>query len=287
LVNQGIEDTRKRGISTMTNRQDEPATSRSVSPDASPGDASRVGPDGGRDGFLRRLLRRTNPPAMDMTMELLAKLDSVKPQDLDKRTADLASESLQWVNRLTDYEDQKASRVLSAIAFISALVAGMYGVLTPRQPDGSIQVLSGAAHISPCATLYHGLFFLYCFLIVCGAMLVVWSIRPRFDISRSHKAQLAKGASARKARPRSFLFAPVILQCRPAEWVDSFLNRSSEELTGEYAKDFIHETYLIAEKTRAKLRVMQPGMFMLALACLVLAIWVPLAGYLVATRGWT
>jgi putative hydrolase of the HAD superfamily len=188
----------------------------------------------------------------------------VRPEDLNC-LYDLTRASLDEVTHLTGYEDAKASRILTAVAFLSALAGGVYG--------GSVSgdLLLGKPQFLVHA--FHAGFFLFALAVIVGAACVVHAIRPRFNVP---------GSWTDGDGVRSRLFAPIITKSSPADWASSFIDQTVGDVRSEYIKDHIRECYLVAEKLNRKLRPLQWGMRLFQLATiLLLPIWLLLTAGIV------
>ncbi len=185
----------------------------------------------------------------------------------------LSERSLIEVKHLTEYEDEKANRILTAVAFLSTLAGVLYIGLVPKDTTGSIV---GAIQGRLAPILYHIVFGIYCLLTIVGAFLVIKAVRPKFYVPKGW----SRGTSS---TPPSFLFFEKILEVSPKDWAHAF-NINKQELKIQYIKDFIQESYLVAEKIRAKLKYLQPGVRLLQIAVLVLAIWIPICAWNVMAR---
>src|ERR1700748_1466603 len=76
------------------------------------------------------------PVMIESQLENWVVAESDMPQLLTQ-----TARSLDTVTKLTQYEDEKANRLLTAIAFISAFVASLFATIPNRFPPGSIGVL--------------------------------------------------------------------------------------------------------------------------------------------------
>ena len=163
----------------------------------------------------------------------------------------LVEKSLDTVTHLTEYEDEKANRIFAAMAFLSAFAAVMFAAvvekrtLTSLLPWSPQWILLGACY---------GLFLLFGILLTVGSCLVLWAVRPRFNIPLKMKK------TAPKTSPYSYLFFKGILSASPESWAQSFYQPASE-LSEAYVKNCVGETYLIAEKVRDKVKWLEPGVY--------------------------
>lgn len=203
----------------------------------------------------------------DISSEVLPQLQDLraKPEDL----LELSRESLKEVTRLTEYEDGKANRILTTFGFLSALAGAVSVALLPKTPKGTLTPVGQWA----CAHLvFFGLFFVYALLVTTGTSIVLWAIRPRFNIPPSWEAGTQREDS--NSSPRSRSFFAMILKTHPSKWGQYFAQTPIEDIKLDYLRDYVHETYLVADKIRLKLSFLQPGLLMLWLASVVLVLWV-------------
>src|ERR1017187_8304385 len=162
-------------------------------------------------------------------------------------------QGLESVTRLTEYEDKKASRILGAMAFLTALVAALNVSFIPLlSVDARKGALFGSLVIALC---------LFYFLSLLGSSVIVWAIHPRFNI------KLPSG------RPTSFLFAPVIDKVNGVVWAQEFSNYTADQVATKALKDEIVEVKLIAHKAMQKVRWLRAGsvLFVVALALATIA----------------
>jgi hypothetical protein len=204
----------------------------------------------------------------DGVQELQKVLGAWKPSNpADWRQ--LADRSLQEVVHLTEYQDEKANRILTAIAFLSAFAGALFLGFTQYQPPGLVSgARGGATSITHwrLVTLSYVLMLLYCLLLSVGCTLVLWAIKTRFNIPAGWKNTSGK--------PTSYLFFEKILDVSPKAWGEAFTSPvSSVDLEQEYLRSAVLETYLVAQKLRDKLWFLQPGLLALWLSTVILGIW--------------
>src|SRR5947209_5368287 len=82
----------------------------------------------------------------------------------------LAKWSLESVTHLTEYEDEKANRILTAIAFLSALVGVVFAAIVQRYPFSSVaDAKSLSLHPHALLVILYCLFGIYFLLLTIGA----------------------------------------------------------------------------------------------------------------------
>jgi hypothetical protein len=200
--------------------------------------------------------------------EELKKLDHLTA--IDECYLDRAKDSLKEVKALTEYQDQKAARLLTIVAFLTAAAGALFSKLLDVYP--LYQVLPGSVAKGAFLAFVYALFGLFLILVACGALVTFHAIQTRFVWPEE------KPHEANYDRANSFLFFQSILRTAPAGWAVSFVERTSaigcpDRLSLLYYKNYIAETYLIAAKLGDKLRYLQPGQQLLQYAIRALLIW--------------
>jgi hypothetical protein len=196
----------------------------------------------------------------------------------------LASTSLKEVKDLTEYQDQKASRLLTLISFFSALAGALFVRFATNCPFndylyGTTINLGAVLVVTTYIT-----FSIFVLLALCGAVVLFYATRTRFKWP-----SVAQGVSAAKTpRVRSRLFYDGILAVTPSVWAPEFARPTQDpeerllvgapELKLAYAKDHILESYLVAAKVADKLRYMTPGQDLLFYSLKALLLWVVFLG---------
>lgn len=207
--------------------------------------------------------------ADEEVVELGRELSTWNPADV-KSVLPLARWSLETVTHLTEYEDEKANRILTAIAFLSALVGVVFAAIVQRYPFSAISKLGGSGEqFAPRLLLtVYCLFGVYFVLLALGTALTLWAVRPRFRIPAIWKSP--------KPTPASMLFFEEILKVSGRNWASAFTTTSPEKLELEYTKNSILETYLIAQKIPKKLQPLTKAGWLFFASTLVLIILLPL-----------
>jgi hypothetical protein len=194
----------------------------------------------------------------------------VKPSDLDK-FKDLTGKSLDTVTHLTEYEDEKANRILTAMAFISAFAGVLFAAVVGRYSTSYLQQLWKASHWRfILLTSGYALFCLYALAVSVGVFWSLYGMKVRFNVP--------KGWKAAGSRPNSFLFFEKIIEVSPADWARAFTGTTTattaEDLVFEYVKNNILETYLIAQKIPIKLRSLRKANTLYIASACILVVWV-------------
>lgn len=187
--------------------------------------------------------------------------------DVDE-ALDFARASLAEVKSATEYQDGKASRLLTVTSFVSALAGFLFNTFWAGYPLASLHPRADAWHLLPAAA--YALFLLFVLFALGGAVVTFHATRTRFKFPAGPKAGNDGG-------PASRLFHGGIVAVPPEVWVRSFVSDAGgraafRDLKLAYLRDYVGETYLVAAKTADKLRYLQPAQSMLstALRCLLL-----------------
>lgn len=221
--------------------------------------------------------RRTSD---DEFLNLVRRLDGwqVPPEAVD-RVHDLGRASLNEVKALTEYEDGKVSRLLTVIAFLSAVVAAVFArfagdyLLPPL-----LHPAWTAAWILPMAT--YAAFLGYVLLVTFAVWSVIGAIRPKFVVPETWKNASGKGG------PTSMIFYKGILDTNPVEWGRTFedqTEKKADKLKSTYAKHYIAESYLVAQKVAEKLESLKPGIAALRGALVLLMVFLGAYGATIAS----
>ncbi|KWV58234.1 hypothetical protein AS156_36170 [Bradyrhizobium macuxiense] len=216
----------------------------------------------------------SKPPSDTGFAELSAKLDGWSiPTDALDRVHDGAKASLAEVKALTEYEDGKASRLLTIVAFLSAVVAAVFTRFAADYPWPGFGAF-GTDPFSALTIATYAAFFAYVLLVTGSVLIILWAVKPRFRIPKTWKA------GSKPDRPTSMLFYKGILDVTAPTWGEAFIALGTKEgadLKAYYAKCYIAESYLVAEKVADKLRLLKPGV-----GVLQAAMWVLLGFFLLA-----
>ena len=189
-----------------------------------------------------------------------------------------ASVTLKEVKDLTEYQDQKSSRLLTIITFLSALGGALFTRFASQYPFGDYIYWRGLSGWALVIILCYLAFSAFVLLAICGAIVIFHATRTRFKWPSIPEA----GNGGTPSRAKSRLFYEGILSVAPSTWAREFINQNCEQRTlmtekaikFKYAKDYITEGYLVAAKVADKLRYMTPGQDLLLHALRALLLWV-------------
>ncbi len=183
------------------------------------------------------------------------------PEGREQAVHDTALAGLKQVKASTEYDDARA--LLTIVAFLTALAGAVFNRFSstydlPRWRE----IISHADHFWPALT--YAMFGAYAVIVAISAYVIFGAMKPL-----SH----GREAPARTSRPRVLNFHARIAGNTPESWGQSFvdLTNASESLTAHYAKQYILETYLVADQIALKLRKSAPGVRWLQLSMLFLA----------------
>lgn len=217
--------------------------------------------------------RRTEKEKGDDTKLLIDQLGKwqIPITKLD-RVHDAARKSLDEVKALTEYEDGKASRLLTVITFLSAVVAAVFTRFASDYSWPQFAPLS-SQWLLPTATYI--LFLIYVILVTWAVWSILGAIRPTFNMPKTWTD------GGRTGRPTSMVFYKGILDDSAVTWGRTFMDATDPdgiELKAYYAKNYIHEAYLVAEKVAEKLAALEPGIKALRGALVTLILFFVLFG---------
>jgi hypothetical protein len=219
----------------------------------------------------------------EMMSEIAQELGSLKA-GTDARLDSMLQrtrESLDEVKSQTEYQDQKATRIVTIVAFLTAISGVLFSRFVDAFPFAASASQFGCIKMIAVLLTYL-LFVLFVSSAMSGALVVFHATRTRFVFP-----SLERAGAVPRTSPRSFLFYSGIIELRPGIWARSFtidcdqqppsgaqasqINRS---LDLDYLKNQIAETYLVAVKTADKLRYLEPAQNILSFAVRVLIVWI-------------
>jgi len=192
---------------------------------------------------------------------------------------DLAKASLAEVKAQTEYQDGKATRLLTITTFLTALAGAFFTSFASDYPLRTLTDQSGWIYGMVLST--HLAFLAFVLFALAGALVTFHATRTRFK----YPALATVGSQVGPAK--SFLFFREIIGVTPTGWANSFVTvaqsadgkpvaKLRSDLKIEYLKNYVTEGYLIAAKTTDKLRYLQPAQSLLASSLRCLLIYVVL-----------
>jgi hypothetical protein len=199
---------------------------------------------------------------------------SLDPTEIDAALG-FARQSLDEVKSQTEYQDQKATRLLTVTTFLTAFS----GVLFTRFED-SYEITQIGQLPNSQQYLVWGTYLLFALFILAalsGALVIFHATRTRFKYPPFHTAE------RQDKDPNSLEFYSALIAVRPRAWMNAWVKEPlaadgtkkivvRPDLRSRYLHNLISETYLVAAKTADKLRYLEPGQSLLAgsLRCLFL-----------------
>lgn len=192
---------------------------------------------------------------------------------------DLAKASLAEVKAQTEYQDGKASRLLTVTSFVSALAGFLFTAFSTAYPADTLHPCNDLRHLLPAAAYLAFLVFVLSAL--GGALTTFHATRTRFKYPISPRPNQAGMAV-------SYLFYGGIVGVSPTAWAESFVTDQGgtvafRNLKLEYLRNYVGEAYLVAAKTADKLRFLQPAQSMLSWALRFLVLFAVLYAATVLT----
>jgi hypothetical protein len=178
--------------------------------------------------------------------------------------------SLETVTHLTEYEDDKANRVLTAMAFVSAL-AGVTFVVIPSRYPLSAPLIFFRSRLPWQAILLSATyvaFSVYALFLIVGVAVILDAVRPRFNVPTAWKKE--------GSTPASRLFFEKIAEVSPTDWAKSFTTGTKNDLLSAYVRDSVLESHLIAQKIGVKLNLLKRGFKCLFASTVMLGVVLPL-----------
>lgn len=195
---------------------------------------------------------------------------------LDERDLDdaikLARQSLDESKDQTEYQDQKATRLLTITTFLTVLSGALFIRFNDTYLLGSLWDRSWWAICL--VVLGYAVFGLFLLTALAGALVTFHATRTRFKYPKQESAPREEGD------PKSRLFYSGVISIRPKAWAGTFVTESAartgpalrDDIVQAYYRDLVSETYLVAAKTADKLRYLEPAQTLLSgsLKCLLL-----------------
>ncbi|MCA1408565.1 hypothetical protein I6F26_24150 [Ensifer sp. IC3342] len=185
----------------------------------------------------------------------------------------LARQSLDEVKALTDYQDGKATRLLTIVTFLSAFSGVLFNRFSDTYPLqfylSGLSLDNRSTYKTALVPLSYVLFAAFGLLAASGALVTFHAIRARFRYPR---------VASEKGKPKSYVFFKPIAEVSPEDWSKAFLapenpGKLNEELQLNYLKNYITEAYLVATKVADKLRYLEPAQQLQSWAIKALIFW--------------
>jgi len=198
-----------------------------------------------------------------------------------KSALDLAKQSLAEVKAQTEYQDQKATRLLTVTAFLSALSGALFAQFEDAYPVATL--LRQSSGVAFALGLGYATFAAFVILSLSGALVTFHAIRTRF------KYPSTQNTDDQEKDPRSLLFYQPLIRSRPWAWINGWVTVGvdgdarektalRDDLRQRYFRNVVSETYLVAAKTADKVRYLEPAQGLLASSLRCLFLWLLLLG---------
>jgi hypothetical protein len=178
-----------------------------------------------------------------------------------KLLLDRAKDSLEEAKKQTEYQDAKAGRLLTIVAFLTAAVGTVFGKFIDLYPLHNDAALVSWTSLFVGATYL--LFGIYLLLVAAGALVTFHAMSTRFIWPPGG------GNLADKDDIVSVLFYQSIVRTKPEAWGKLFAGDQAT-LMRTYYKNYATEAYLVATKVADKLRYLDPGQRLLNISIRVL-----------------
>jgi len=230
--------------------------------------------------FYPRIINDSKIESMDSVI-VLREFD-VETANLGKLTGSLdnalklARQSLDEVKGQTEYQDQKATRLLTVTTFLTAFSGVLFTRFEDLFPLNSVSTLPWIGILLVYAN--YAVFGAFIIAALSGALIVFHATRTRFKYPSSELA------SNQDEDPNSLLFHEALIRVRPRAWMRAWVQNGQDGTTGpsstlrsdlqeRFLLSLIVETYLVAAKTADKLRFLHPAQSLLAASLRCLFVW--------------
>ncbi len=222
--------------------------------------------------------------APDIVKRIYGKLNNINCSgSQSEEYLKLGRESLDEVKSLTEYQDGKTSRLLTIIAFLTAAAGVVFSKILDVYP------LRQVFRLEP---LYQGIlvgfvylfFALFLIFVALGSLVSFHAMRTRFFWKNDKSKDESQDATYDHVK--SFLFFQNIVRTKPEAWAEAFVDPANQmqpnpDLPGQYYKNYIAESYLVAAKLGDKLRYLEPAQDLLLWSIKVLIFWILLLAFAV------
>ena len=160
----------------------------------------------------------------------------------------IARESFHEVLASDVHEDNKAPRILTAMAFIATAAAVIFAEISRAGIAPSLMFpLFNYMYIPTC-------FFAFIVTMLIGTLLLLAALGPTFNIPRPKN-------SKEEPYPRSLLFSQYILEGTPDQWKAHWEESCKNNLEAELVANYVNEAYLLSRKVTHKVNMMRIAKF--------------------------
>jgi hypothetical protein len=186
------------------------------------------------------------------------------PEGREEAVHDMALASLDQVKSSNEYDDARA--LLTIVAFLTALAGAVFNRFSATYDlPRSDEIVRNWNYVWPALT--YAMFGAYAVIVAGSAFAIFGAMKPT----------LFGPDGSRAARPPVMGFHERLLDTHPRMWGQSFVDLTGDRVSGRdnlkahYAKHYILETYLVAEKVALKLKKAAPAVRWLQFSLLFLA----------------
>ena len=188
------------------------------------------------------------------------------PDGREQEVHDMALAGLTQVKGSTEYDDARA--LLTIVAFLTALAGAVFTRFSSTYELPRLdEMASNGDYLWPALT--YAMFGAYAVIVAVSAYVIFGAMKPTTE--RPYRLR------GRNRAPQVLNFHGRIAGTHPQAWGQTFVDltgdraRGGNTLTAHYAKHYILETYLIAERIENKLKKAAPAVRWLQLSMLFLA----------------
>ncbi|HRQ58628.1 MAG TPA: hypothetical protein PLN31_14540 [Azoarcus taiwanensis] len=186
----------------------------------------------------------------DVIKRVTAGLNDFEIGTADTKTLmDRVKDSLEEGKKQTEYQDTKAARLLTIVAFLTAAVAAVFSKFIDKYPLHDSSLVDWQWYGVIVAS--YAFFGLYILSVAAGAMMSFHAMRTRFFWPGGKD-------TADGDKVRSLLFFQPIVGTTPEAWAEAFAV-DKDKLLREYYKNYVTEAYLVAAKAADKIRYLDPA----------------------------
>jgi len=187
----------------------------------------------------------------------------------------LARESLNEVTKHTDYQDGKATRLLTIVTFMSAFSSLLFNRLADGYPLSMVE--TERIGRSALIVASYGLFAAFALLATFGALVTFHAIRSRFRYPTRTRAEA----------PGSLVFWMPISWTEPKNWGQAYIDPDADckiapDIKLKYLRNYIVETYLVGVKVADKVRMLEPAQRLQSWAIKALILWIIVTSFVFA-----
>lgn len=218
------------------------------------------------------------PPELLTTSIAADAFTDAKGDDRFELALKLARESLDEVKKLTEYQDQKATRSLTISTFLAALSGAIFLKFSELYPFPPIEILRGPAMVI--SMLLYVVYLAFALFVLCsasGALVVFHATRTSFKFPSPDPEKPERELSL----PKSHIFFTGMIAVRPSAWAHSYVYTSPgspkatlrRDIPAAYFRNYVAESYLVAAKVADKVRYLEPAHDILSFGLRCLLVW--------------